>query len=188
MNKRALLLMTMVAVLAVGAMASAATAQSGAPMASSSPAFKGTPPPHDPPGEFMGRWGHGPNLEAIQKKLGITDDQKKQFRGLYVGFRDKTRKARTELMALKDEKKTMVLSGKIDQQKLAQLDDQQVKLVSDLMKERLKLRRDRLALMTPEQIGRLADLKAEKSFHSKMKGMHRDRGHGGFGRGGDFGG
>ena len=77
-----------------------------------------------------------------------------------------------DLKSLKDEKKTMILSGKIDQQKLAQIDDQIVKLVSDLLKEKLKLRRDRLALMTPEQIGRIADWQAEKAFRSKWKRMH----------------
>ena len=117
------------------------------------------------------------------KKLGITDEQKKQIRGLYVGFRDRTRKTRMELMSLKDEKKTMLLSGKIDQQKLAQIDDQVVKLVSDLLREKLKLRRDRLAALTPEQIGRIADWQAEKAFRSKMHRMHRGEMRGMHGRG-----
>ena len=74
----------------------------------------------------------------------------------------------------------MLLSGKIDEQKLAQIDDQVVKLVSDLVKEKLKLRRDRLALLTPEQIGHIADWRAEKAFRSKWKRMHHfgaKRGH-----------
>jgi Spy/CpxP family protein refolding chaperone len=106
-------------------------------------------------------------LEAIYKKLGITDEQKTKIRALRVGFQDRTRKTRMDLRSLKDEKKTMLLSAKIDQQKLSQMDDQVVKLVSDVLRERLKLRRDRLALMTPEQIGRIADLQAEKAFRSK---------------------
>jgi len=106
------------------------------------------------------------------EKLGITDQQKKQIRALYVGFEDRTRKARMELRSLKDEKRTMLLSEKIDQQKLAQMDDQVVKLVSDVLREKLKLKRDRLALLTPEQIGRIADFQAEKAFRSKWKRMH----------------
>jgi len=62
----------------------------------------------------------------------------------------------------------MLLSGKIDQQKLAQIDDQVVKLANDLLREKLKLRRDRLAALTPEQIERIADWRAEKAFRSKM--------------------
>jgi len=115
---------------------------------------------------------HRGGLSYLIKKLGITDEQKKQFRGLYVGFMDRTRKTRSDLMALKDEKKTMLISGKIDQQKLAQIDDQVVKLRSDLMKEALKLKRDRLALLTPEQLEKVADFRAEKAFRSKMKRFH----------------
>ena len=106
------------------------------------------------------------------EKLGITDEQKTKIRALYVGFEDRTRKTRMELKSLKDEKKTMLLSGKIDQQKLAQIDDQVVKLVPDLVKEKLKLRRDRFALLTPEQIGRIADWQAERAFRSKWRRMH----------------
>jgi periplasmic protein CpxP/Spy len=128
--------------------------------------------PAGPAHEFAGSSHHRHSLKAIMKKLGITDEQKKQFRSLYVGFSDRTRKARTELMALKDEKKTMLLSGKIDQQKLAQIDDQLVKTKTDLLKEKLKFKRDRLALLTPEQLDKVADWMAEGSFRSKFKKMH----------------
>lgn len=122
--------------------------------------------------ESVGK-GHGKHsLEGFMKKLGITDEQKKQFRALYTGFQDRTRKTRADLWSIKDEKRTMLLSGKVDQQKLAQLDDQLVKLKSDLMKERLKLRRDRLALLTPEQVNKVADLMAAKAFRSKLGKMH----------------
>jgi Spy/CpxP family protein refolding chaperone len=131
------------------------------------------------PQEVAASAEHKHSPEAFIKKLGITDEQKKQIRGLYVAFKDRTRKTRTDLMALKDEKKTMLMSGKIDQQRLAQIDDQIVKLKTDLLKERLKLKRDRLALLTPEQIDKLADVMAHRAFHSKMKKMHGHHGRGG---------
>jgi len=189
MNKRALAVLVMVTLLGTGGTLVSAKAESGPGMASSSPVVQSAPTaPSDPSGEFMGRWHHKPSLEAIQKKLGLNDEQKNQMRALHVGFKDRTRKARTELMALKDEKKTMLLSGKIDQQKLAQIDDQVVKLVSEVLKEKLKLRRDRLALLTPEQVGKIADWRAEKAFRSKWRKMHGGRGHGEFGHGGGLGG
>ncbi len=130
----------------------------------------------DQPGEITSQVRHRPSLQAIMEKLGITEEQKAKIRALRVGFLDGTRKTRMDLQSLKDEKKTMLLSGKIDQQKLAQIDDQVVKLASDLLKERLRFRRDRLALMTPEQLGRIADWQAEKAFRSRMKkGMHSSR-------------
>jgi periplasmic protein CpxP/Spy len=187
MRKRSCVMLTIVALLAVVALAATSSAQSGPAPTPGPPAMQAPAPDGPgPSGAFMGRRHHGNMLEAMQARLGITDDQKKQIRALYVGCRDRTRKARTELMSLKDEKKTMLLSGKIDQQKLAQLDDQVVKLVSEVMKEKLKLRRDRLALLTPEQIGRLADWQAERSFQHKWNKMHGGRGPGGFHHGPGF--
>jgi Spy/CpxP family protein refolding chaperone len=132
--------------------------------------------------EHKGAWGPGHSLKAFMKKLGITDEQKKKFKALYVAYRDRTRKARTELMALKDEKHTMLLSGKIDQQKMAQIDDQLVKAKGEFLKEKLKLKRDRLALLTPEQLEKISDWMAEKLFGAKMKGMHRGMMRGGDGK------
>ena len=184
MKKRTLLVLPMVAFLAMAVFASASSAKDRG-TSPGSPAMRGAvSQPSDSPGEFTGRWHHRHQLKAMMKKLGITDAQKKQIRNLYVGFRDRTRNTRMELRSLKDEKKTMLLSGKIDQQKLAQIDDQTVKLVGELMKEKLKLRRDRLALLTPEQIDKIADWQAEKAFRSKMmKRTHWGRKHGAMRRG-----
>ena len=175
MNKRVMLPLAMVSLLMMIAVATSyAQAKPGvAPSTTTTTGVVSQPP--GPSEEFAGGMHHGRSLEAMMKKLGVTDEQKKQIRALYVGFKDRTRKTRMDLMSLKDEKKTMLLSGKIDQQKLAQIDDQIVKLVPDLVREKLKLRRDRLALLTPEQIGRLADWKAERAFRSKMHKMRSGR-------------
>ena len=178
MTKHSLLALSVAAVLALGLGPLSYGAQDG-PAGPAGPPMMQSGSGDNPATPSFARPGHhGPGLEAIQKKLGITDDQKKQIRGLQVAFRDRTRKARTDLASLRDEKKTMMLSGKIDQQKLAQMDDQIVKLRGDLMREKLKLRRDRLALLTPEQIGRLADLQAERGFRARMHKGHWGRMHG----------
>jgi len=173
MKRSALLVLPTVACLMIAVFATASSAKDDPSMSSGSAVMQSPGSSSDQSGEFTGRRHHGPSLEAMMKKLGITDEQKTKIRALYVGFQDRTRKTRMDLKSFKDEKKTMLLSGKIDQQKLAQADDQVVKLVSDLLKEKLKLRRDRLALMTPEQIGRIADWQAEKAFRSKARRMHR---------------
>ncbi|MBI5249543.1 MAG: Spy/CpxP family protein refolding chaperone [Desulfomonile tiedjei] len=172
MDKRAFLVLPLAALLTIGAFIDTSAAQEkGVPSGSSAVQAAGAMPA-EAPEHLAGPGHHRPGLEAMMKKLGITDEQKKQLRSLYVGFRDKTRKARTELMALRDEKKTMMLSGKIDQQKLAQIDDQEVKLQGEVMKEKLKLKRDRLTLLTPDQLDRMADFQAERSFHAKMMKRH----------------
>lgn len=179
MKRRALLVAPMVVCLMIAVFATASSAKDNPGMSSGSPMMQGPGSQSpNPSGAFTGRCHHGPSLEAMMNKLGITDEQKTKIRALYVGFADRTRKTRMDLKSFKDEKKTMLLSGKIDQQKLAQIDDQVVKLVSDLLKEKLKLRRDRLALLTPEQIGRIADWKAEKAFRSKWRRMHGGGMHG----------
>ncbi len=173
MNKQALLLVPMVALLVMMPMVASASAQDDPGTSFAAPAMQGAAAQSpSSSGQLTARRHHGPSLKAIMEKLGITDEQKTKIRALYVGFRDRTRKTRMELRSLKDEKKTMLLSGKVDQQKLAQMDDQIVKLVSSILPERLKLRRDRLALLTPEQIGRIADWQAEKAFRSKWRRMH----------------
>jgi len=175
--------LTMVTLLTFGAVATSyAQTKPGMPLPSA-PAQGAISQPSGSSEEFAGRMHHGRSLETMMKKLGITDEQKKQIRALYVGFKDRTRKTRMDLMSLRDEKKTMLLSGKIDQRKLAEIDDQIVKLVSDLIQEKLKLRRDRLALLTPEQIDRVADWQAERAFRSQMHKMHRGRMRGMYGRG-----
>jgi len=107
----------------------------------------------------------------FQKKLGLTDEQTKEMRNQFVNFQERTRKTRMALMTLADEKRTMLMSGKIDAQKLASIDEEIVKTTSELMRERLKMRRDRLSLLTPDQITRLADAMAER--HHRRGGHHR---------------
>jgi len=184
MHKRALLVVSVIAILALGVVAVSYAAQDKPAGPPGPPAVQSAVShPAGPPEQFGEGSHHRHGFHSMLKKLGITDDQKKQIRALYVGFRDRTRKTRTDLMSLKDEKKTMFLSGKIDQQKLAQLDDQIVKLKTDVMKEALKLKRDRLAVLTPEQIERVADWKAAKAFRARMKGMHHRGGMPGKGMG-----
>jgi len=184
MIKSVLLVLFLVVAVAVGIGSPGYAAQDNPATPAGSATVGSSDNPSAGPGEFAKPGHHRPTLEAIQKKLGITDDQKKQLRALQVGFKDRTRKTRTDLASLMDEKKTMMLSGKIDQQKLAQIDDQLVKLRSDIMRERLKMRRDRLALLTPEQIGRISDWQAEKGFRARMHMRHRGGMHGGNRRGG----
>lgn len=127
----------------------------------------GPPPPHG--GGGFGLWDAPPPLI---EKLKLTDDQLKQMRQVYVDFQDKTRKARNALMGLHDEKKTMLISGKIDQAKLAKIDEDIAKLASEVMSEDLLMKRQHLAKLTPEQMNLLADFLARKEMtHGpKMRG------------------
>ena len=137
------------------------------------------PPPHEgeffggPPGPPPGPPPHGggfPSLldgpSDLMEELKLTGDQLKQIRLTFVDFKDRTRKARTALMGLRDEKETLMLYGKIDPAKLAKLDEETTKLVSEVMGEELKMKREQLSKLTPEQVERLAE------FLSKRKPPH----------------
>jgi periplasmic protein CpxP/Spy len=130
------------------------------------------PPPGPPPhgGDFPGLWAAPPDLID---KLKLTDDQRKEMRLAYVDLRNKTRKARNALMGLRDQKKTMLISGKIDQAKLAKLDEETTKLASELMGEELKIKRESLSMLTPDQIERLADFLGKLAIHHGPKMMRR---------------
>jgi Spy/CpxP family protein refolding chaperone len=105
--------------------------------------------------------------------MNLTDEQKKEMRGLKVGFHERTRKARVALASLGDERRTMMMSGKIDEQKLAKIDEDTVKAESELMRERMKMRRDRLALLSPEQLTRLAEMMTDRPGHGRGHGKMR---------------
>ncbi len=86
MTKRVLLVLPLAALLTIGAFVASSMAQERG-MGPGHPGMRGAESsPSDRP-EHFGRRGHG--LEAIMKKLGITDEQKKQIRSLYVGFSDR---------------------------------------------------------------------------------------------------
>jgi Spy/CpxP family protein refolding chaperone len=121
------------------------------------PAFDGPlGPPPGRPHHGPGMMGHGGFPPPLLEKLKLTDDQQKQMRSALVSFQDKSRKARSALMGLEDEKKTMMMSGKIDQSKLGKLDEDIVKLRSEVMSEALKMKREHLSTLTPEQLEVLA--------------------------------
>ena len=109
----------------------------------------------------------------MSKKLKLTKDQLKEMRLAYVNFLDKTRKARNALRGLRDEKKTMLISGKIDQAKLAKLDEEITTLASNVMGEKLKMERKHLSILTPEQVDRLAEFLGKRTIAHGPKMMHR---------------
>ncbi|MGO9120502.1 MAG: hypothetical protein ACLQPD_23170, partial [Desulfomonilaceae bacterium] len=70
MNKQALLLMSMVAMLAMGVMVGIAGAQEDPGTSFAAPAMQGaTPQSPASSGEVAGKYHHGPSLKAIMEKL-----------------------------------------------------------------------------------------------------------------------
>jgi len=134
-----------------------------------------------------GEFAHGPGRHKGMHqgpRLDLTKEQKTQMRGLVVDFLNSTRSARTAKMALKDEKKAMIISGKIDSKRLAAIDEELVKAKAQVMTERLKMKRAKLELLTDEQKDRLGNFMSrkvmKKMHHGKHRGGHRGMHGGGF--------
>jgi inactivated superfamily I helicase len=108
--------------------------------------------------------------------LGLTTEQKDKMRGLFVDYSNATRKARMTLMALNDEKVTMVAGGKIDLKKLAEIDDRIVTARSEVLRERLKMKRERMALLTDDQIRRVGAFLARRGMRGSESGFGGGRG------------
>jgi hypothetical protein len=112
------------------------------------------------------------SLPVLRKRIGLTKEQESKMRLLYTGFSDRTRASAKELLSSTSEKRAMLKSGKIDQQKLAKLDDEILKARSGISAERLKLVRDRLALLTSPQVKRLASLGHERIMQAQLNHGH----------------
>lgn len=140
----------------------------------SPPAGPDGPQPFDP--SAPGQWRKHRHKADMKEVLGLNDQQLKDMRGQLGQFKDRTRKLRTGLHALKDEKRTMMISGKIDQDRMAKIDDEMVKLKSEMLRERLKLQRDRLSLLNPDQVDRLADLLSKRQLRGFLGDMSHGKG------------
>ena len=125
--------------------------------------FQGPP---GPSGE-RGRPGHRfdedrdpPPLspKALQDKLGLSEQQVEDMRTKMDNHRAHMEKFRTNLMPLMEEKRNMMMSGKINQERLIKIDEEIVRVRSDMLRERLKMERDRLLMLSPDQVKRLSEL------------------------------
>jgi len=101
---------------------------------------------------------HELSPEALQEKLGLSERQVTDLRTQLANFHEQTRKIHTDLRPLMEEKRNMMASGKVNQERLIKIDEEIVKLRSDLLRERLKMERSRLAILSPDQVTRLAEL------------------------------
>ncbi len=126
-------------------------------------------------GRAFGR--KGGRFAALLQKLNLTDEQAEKIRDLNVDFRNRTREARMKAIGLMDEKRTMIQSGKPDFEKMAKLDEEIVKTRGELMRERLRMKREGLSILTPEQLNQLSLLTARRSLRSVFGGTG-GRGHG----------
>ena len=149
------------------------------------PSFPGAQPGFERPGaadrgQGPGRFQRRGRLRHFfMNELGLSDEQKQQLRELRSASRARTREARNAIKNIREQKLSMLKSGKVSQQELLRLDEEYMQRHTPLDLERLRMQRERAALLTPEQAKRLGE------FLSKMRNEIRERRRArrGFGRG-----
>lgn len=135
----------------------------------------GTQPGFDRPGaadrgQGFGRFQHRSRLRNFfMNELGLSEEQKQRLRELRSASRERTKEARSAIRNIREQKLSMLKSGKINPQELLRLDKEFIKHHTQLDLERLKMQRDRAALLTPEQAKRLGE------FLSQMRDEMQER-------------
>lgn len=141
----------------------------------------GNAPGMDNPGDRgPGRGGFRRELKRFfRHELGLTDEQRAKMRQMRKESRERVRADRDAVRKIREEKLNILLSGNVDTGKLAKLDEQYMKHHTQLDLERLKMKRERAALLTPDQARRLGEFLKNKMDEIKARRsarMGRDRG------------
>jgi periplasmic protein CpxP/Spy len=100
---------------------------------------------------------HGENGGAMLERLGLSDEQRQKMRDLRTNMKNTSREQRMRLVGLEDEKQTMLSSGKLDIARMEKIDEEILKISTEILKAKLKSRRDGLAVLTSEQMKKLGD-------------------------------
>jgi Spy/CpxP family protein refolding chaperone len=131
-------------------------------------------------GQGIGRFQHRGRLRHFfMNQLGLSPEQKQRLRELRFASRERTMQARGTIKNIREQKLTMLKSGAVNQQELLRLDKEYMKYHTQLDLERLRMQRERAALLTSEQAKRLGE------FLSRMRDEIREQRHTrrGFGNG-----
>lgn len=105
--------------------------------------------------------------------LGLTQEQRAKLRELRTESRQRMQDARTGVKKIREEKLNMLLSGKVDKDRLAKLDKQYMKYHIRIDEERLKMQRERAAVLTPDQAKRLGEFMKSKRDEFKARRSSR---------------
>jgi Spy/CpxP family protein refolding chaperone len=108
--------------------------------------------------------------------LGLTQEQRAKLRELRTESRQRMQEARTAVRKIREEKLNMLLSGKVDKDRLAKLDKQFMKYHVRIDEERLRLQRERAAILTPDQAKRLGEfMKSKRDEFKARQSSRRER-------------
>ena len=95
------------------------------------------------------------------RDLNLTDDQKAKLKQIREGFRDRTQSLRQDLMTKRQELRQANQNGTFNEALATQKLQESASLQAKLMGEKIKLRQEMLAVLTPDQKTQLDQKRAE---------------------------
>ena len=105
----------------------------------------------------------------FRSELGLTDEQKTKLRELRKESWERMQDARKAVRDIRDAKLKMLLSGKVDKDRLVELDKQYMKYRIQITEERLRMKREKALILTPEQAKRLGQFLQKKRDELRAK-------------------
>ena len=120
----------------------------------------------------MKRGGHG----MMFRGLDLTDEQKAQMKAIRQASRETIKPIRQQLKANRQKLQTLSESGTFDEAQVQAIAAQQGALSAQMIVEKQKVKSQMLAILTPEQKAKAAELKAQfqqKRQEWKQKRMER---------------
>jgi len=112
----------------------------------------------------MGRGGHGPHepgmgLDRMIRHLDLTEEQRQQLEQLQARHRDATRAVRDQLRAAHERFAELAHAETLDEAALREAAAEMAELRSEMMLSRVSMRREVDAILTPEQLEQLQQMR-----------------------------
>ena len=125
-------------------------------------------------GDKKGHQGRGGRMHGMMfKSLNLTDDQKARMKQVNESFRARTQSLHEALRAKRQELRQASEGGTFNEALATQKLQESASLQAKLMGERLRMRQEMLAVLTPEQKAQLdqkrAEFKAKRANHGAPK-------------------
>jgi protein CpxP len=106
------------------------------------------------------------------RDLNLTDDQKAKLKQVRESFNDRTQSLRQELMTKRQELRQANQNGTFNEALATQKLQESAGLQAKLMGEKMKLRQEMLAVLTPDQKTQLEQKRAEFKTRRAERGRH----------------
>lgn len=115
----------------------------------------------DGKGKFGKRGGHRGGHGMMFRGLDLTDEQKAQMKTIRQASKESTKSIREQMKANRQKLQTLSESGTFDEAQVKAIAAEQGNLSAQMIVEKEKVKTQMLAILTPEQKAKAAEMKAQ---------------------------